>query len=88
MPSDFLFPVGTFHELRKIGEQTALAEERKTGGESSGQKERGRTFFDAGVIPQLIAPRALTPQVARGQDSAGHTLWTPAAPALVGPGQA
>ena len=61
---------------------------REGGKEDSRQKEKGRTFFDAGVVPQLIAPRALTPQVARGQDSAGYALWTPAAPVAFSPGQA
>lgn len=53
-----------------------------------GRKKKGHTFFDTGVVPQLIPLRALTHQVPGWQDTAGYTLWTPAALTAVGLGQA
>lgn len=52
------------------------------------EKKKGHTFFDTGVIPQLIPLRALTHQVPGWQDTAGYALWTPAALTAVGLGQA
>ena len=49
---------------------------------------RGRTFFDTRVVLQLVAVRALAHQVPGREDTAGHAVWTPAAPAAVGLGQA
>lgn len=46
--------------------------------------ETGVLFFDTGVVLPLIALRAVTHQVPRGEDTAGHTFWTPAAFAVVG----
>lgn len=51
-------------------------------------EETSVLFFDTGVVPQLIALRALTHQVPRWEDTAGHTLWTPAALTVVGLRQA
>jgi len=50
--------------------------------------ETGVLFSDAGVVLPLVALRALTHQVPGREDAAGHTLWTPAAFTVVGPGQA
>ena len=50
-------------------------------------KGKGRTFFDTRLVLQLIAVRTLTHQVPGREDAAGHTLWTPAAPSVVGLGQ-
>lgn len=44
----------------------------------------GVLFFDTGVVLPLIALRAVTHQVPRGEDTAAHTFWTPAAFAVVG----
>lgn len=41
-------------------------------------------FFDTGVVLPLKALRAVTHQVPSGEDTAGHTFWTPAAFAVVG----
>lgn len=49
---------------------------------------RGHTFFDTRVVLLLVAMGALAHQVPRREDTAGHTVWTPAAPAAVGLGQA
>lgn len=54
-----------------------------------GRKGRRRhTFFDTRVVLLLVARRALAHQVSGREDTAGHTVWTPAAPAAVGLGQA
>lgn len=80
---------GTLGIFSNTRERRALAEKReKGGGARAGEEGKGGTFFDTGVVPQLIACRALTPQVPRWQDSAGHALWTPAALTVVGGGQA
>lgn len=47
----------------------------------------GVLFFDTCIVFPLIAPRAVTYQVPRGEDTAGHTFWTPAASAVVGLGE-
>lgn len=44
----------------------------------------GVLFFDTGVVLPLIALRAVTHQVPRGEDTAGHTFGAPAAFAVVG----
>lgn len=44
----------------------------------------GVLFFDTGVVLPLVALRAVTHQVPRGEDTAGQAFWTPAAFAVVG----
>lgn len=69
---------GTFSNNQNLG----TTEIRREGGECG--KERGHTFFDTRVVLPLVALRAVTHQVSRGEDTAAHPFWTPAASAVVG----
>lgn len=76
---------GLFPVSRRVHDATENGKREREQGQ---KQKKGLTFFDTGIVLQLIALGAVTQQVPRREDTAGHSLWTPAAFAVVGLGQA